>query len=198
MIAKISAIIFGLALWSTNAHAQDAAIAVDHVAIDYPKCLNAPAAQLQFACHRLEPGKGYALAYRRYWSSKRGDDDAFQKLTIYFSVKPIKGEVFQLTGKNVWLFFSSGPSSFPGKAGCYGRAKSGSVKIDNIGEDGVVLEVNANLDLQSLLGWKNMCKGSNIKGKYKAKLVGFEKLNPWYGVKRKNNDIWDESHPTNP
>lgn len=153
--------------------------------------------QLQFACHRFDRGTKFGVALRQYWPQRHGDDDAFQKLTVVFQREPQPGQRLTLPSDQVFIFFSSGPSSFPGRHGCYGVARSGEIDVQSSDKHSIKLEINVDLDLKSPLGWTNECKKSNVRMALDAKFISFDELTPWYGRQSQSVSIWDEAHPAN-
>ncbi|UPG87962.1 hypothetical protein L2Y94_13410 [Luteibacter aegosomatis] len=184
-----------LLLWASVACARDNSFAVDQVAIDVTGCKAVEAQQRQFSCHRIGPGRGYVIAERQYWPSKKTDDDAFEKLTMYFVSKPLPGSVFELPSEKVAVFFSSGPSSFPGKHGCYGAASGGRVEVTNISERSVGVKIDVSMDMKSPLGWQDECKQTRLRKQVDAKLIDFSELDFWHGKIASSYDLWSESHP---
>jgi hypothetical protein len=175
--------------------ASEDAFILRNVSIDTERCLNVPSEAVEFSCHRFQMGGYYAIAFRKYWPEKSGDDDAFEKLTILFKEKPISGEVMHLPNDQIFAFFSSGPSSFPGRHGCFGLARSGNVEILSESDGAYKVRLNIDFDLRSPLGWVDECKKSNAAMILDAKPLGFKKLNAWYGQREAGGDIWNEAHP---
>ena len=195
MTAVNKLIALALLFWLPVAWAQKVDFAIDQVAIDTNSCGSAAAKQLLFACHRLGRGQGFAVAERRYWAPKKTDDDAFEKLTVYFVSKPKPGYVVDLPSDAVAVIFSSGPSSFPGKHGCYGQAGAGKIQVTDVSEKTVTIKVDASIDLKSPLGWQGECKQAHLQKEVAAHMIGFEELNAWYGRVGPSYDLWKESHP---
>ncbi len=181
--------------WVSVSCAQETNFAIDKVSIDSIGCQNVAASQLQFACHRLGRGQGFAIAERRYWPQRTTDDDSFEKLTVYFSSKPNRGHVLEIPNDGMSVFFSSGPSSFPGKHGCYGVAKAGKVEVTDISEAGLTIKLDASIDLKSPLGWKGECKQIHFHKVVAAQMISFDELNTWYGRVAPGYDLWNESRP---
>jgi len=175
--------------------AKEQFFSIDHVSIALPECEQVSYIELQYACHRFGAGNGYGVALRQYWAPKGVDDDAFEKLTIYFKEKPKAGQINSLPSPDVFAYFSSGPSSFPGKHGCYGAARKGIVKVVSISNQSVQLEVNIDFNLKSPLGWVGECKKSTINMVMKATEINMGKLDAWYGRQSSSPSIWDESRP---
>jgi hypothetical protein len=190
--ALVASIIFIIPLAS---FASEDAFILRNISIDTEHCLKVPSEEAQFACHRFQEGGYYAIAFRKYWPAKAGDDDAFEKITILFKKKPISGETMNFPNDQIFAFFSSGPSSFPGKHGCFGPARSGNVEILSESDGAYKVRLNIDFDLLSPLGWANECKKSNVAMTLDAKPLDFKKLNAWYGQREAGRDIWNEAHP---
>lgn len=195
MAAISNLILLILLFWLPVLGAQEVNFAIDHVAINTTKCQNIKAIYLQFACHRLERGRGYVVAERRYYPPKKTDDDAFEKLTVYFHSRPRPDYIINLPSEEADIFFSAGPSSFPGRYGCYGAAKAGKIEVARISEKEVTVKVDVIMDLRSPFGWKGECKQARLQKKISAHVIDFERLNAWYGLVEPNYDLWEESHP---
>ena len=101
-----------LLFWLPVAWAQKVDFAIDQVAIDTNSCGSAAAKQLLFACHRLGRGQGFVVAERRYWAPQKTDDDAFEKLTVYFVSKPKPGYVVDLPSDAVAVFLALARARF--------------------------------------------------------------------------------------
>ena len=168
---------------------------VDNVSIAIPECTQVPKTELQYACHRFGVGTGFGVALRKYWAPRGVDDGAFEKLTIYFKKRPKTGQIYSLPSPEVFAYFSSGPSSFPGKHGCYGAARHGIVKVASISNHSVQLDININFDMKSPLGWLNECRNSNISMVMNAAEINTASLDAWYGKQDHSPSIWDESRP---
>jgi len=175
--------------------ARDQFFSIDNVSIAFPECTQAPHIELQYACHRFGVGHGFGVALRKYWAPSGVDDDAFEKLTVYFKKRPKVGQTNSIPSPDVFAYFSSGPSSFPGKRGCYGAARKGTVKVVSISNKSVQLDIDIDFDLKSPLGWVNDCKKSNISMIMKADEINIGKLDAWYGRQDSSPSIWDESRP---
>lgn len=186
---------FVILCWVPISWAQEANFAVDKVAIDISGCQKVTAKEAQFACHRLGPGQGFVVAERRYWPPKQTDDDAFEKVTVYFPSKPTSGHVTDIPSDEVLVFFSSGPSSFPGKHGCYGAAKGGKVEVTDISEKRVAVTIDVSIDLKSPLGWQGECKQVRLRKDITAQTIAINELNAWDGLVAPSYDLWKESHP---
>jgi hypothetical protein len=149
-----------------------------------------------FACHRIERGEGYVVATRRYWPAKRSDDDAFEKVTVVFHSKPRAGDKLDISSQSVFVFFSAGPSSFPGKHGCYGAAKDGVVEIASVSESAMRILVSTTIDLQSPLGFQGECDQKKaMKREISGRAVRVDDLNAWRGRWDSSVDMWDEARP---
>lgn len=168
---------------------------MDQVSVDFPNCLNAPTEQRMFACHRISMGDGFLVAQRKYWPPMATDNDAFEKLTLYFAATPEKGQLVDILSGKAWAFFSSGPSSFPGKHGCYGQAKRGTITVEVVSDSQIVVDVDADFDSKSPLGWAGECKAASIHKRFAASYMKFKELTSWIGRNDQRNDPWSESHP---
>lgn len=185
-----------LLLASPSCWAEEESFAVDHATVNVTSCQNSPAKERMFACHRIERGTGYAVATRRYWPARRNDDDAFEKVTVVFQSKPHAGDRLDVAGHRVFVFFSAGPSSFPGKHGCYGTAQNGVVEVASVSEAATQVLVSTTIDLRSPLGFQGECQPKKIMNREIAgRTAPFEDLNAWRGRKGGSVDGWDEAHP---
>jgi hypothetical protein len=174
---------------------REQVIAINKVSVDVDGCMRAPELELLFSCHRFGPGDGLGVGFRRYWPAKHTDDDAFEKLTVYFKNKPVSGEVDTLPNKNVFVFYSVGPSSFPGKHGCYGAPQKGTIKAVSINDDSVRLDVDLDFDSTSPTGWITECKKSHVAMRMDARYIKFNELDSWYGSRDSSTGVWDEARP---
>lgn len=188
-LAVLSLLLPGLVL------AKDQTFSVENVAIDAGQCQKVVEDELQFSCHRFEPGAGFGVAYRKYTPATHVDNDSFEKLTIYLNRKPSTGQVITLPSDDAFVFFSSGPSSFPGKHGCYGIGDGGVIKIVDMTSNSTSVSVDLKLKMESVLGWKSQCNGSALSKKLDATNIAFDKLTPWLGLKTAAPSAWDDAHP---
>lgn len=168
---------------------------IDNVSIALPGCMQVSHTELQYACHRFGVGSGFGVAFRRYFAPHGVDDGAFEKLTIYFKTRPKAGQIISFPSPDTFAYFSSGPSSFPGKHGCYGTARKGTVDVVNISNHSVQLNINIDFDLKSPLGWLNECEKGSIHMVMKATEISRDKLDAWYGKQVSSPSIWEESKP---
>lgn len=189
------AFVLCLTIVPVRAHAKEAVIAIAGVSIDQAHCIHAPPSEVQFSCHRFGRGEGFAVALRKYMPSMSVDGGAFEKLTLLFAAKPSEGDVFQLPNERVFVFYSSGPSAFPGKHGCYGVPISGNVRVSKFSRQTVIVDIDANFDLSSPMGWNDQCQHHLLKKQLRAHFISRDQLNPWYGMKSAAISAWDEARP---
>jgi hypothetical protein len=168
---------------------------IDNISVALPACMQVPQVELQYACHRFGAGSGFGVAFRKYFAPRGIDDGAFEKLTIYFKTGPKAGQINSFPSPDVFAYFSSGPSSFPGKHGCFGTARKGTVKVVSISNQSVQLNIDIDFDLKSPLGWVSECKKASIDMVMKATEISRDKLDAWYGKQVSSPSIWDESKP---
>jgi len=131
----------------------------------------------------------------REYSSGGVDTERFLKVTLFFDGDLSEGEVFQIPSKNVRVVFGSGLSFMPGKSGCYGEAKSGTVSVVGRSVEQLELDVAALFDLKSPLSWNDACNEYMFRSRILAKRYLFEELGAWEGVKSADDSIVAESTP---
>lgn len=196
MAVKNNVLVCALLLASPSCWAEEESFAMDHATVDVTSCQSSAAKERMFACHRIEHGTGYVVATRRYWPSKRSDDDAFEKVTVAFQSEPHAGDKLDVASHSVFVFFSAGPSSFPGKHGCYGTAHDGVVEVASVSESAIRVLVSTTIDLQSPLGFQGEClPKKTVKREITGRAASFSDLNTWRGRKDGPVDVWDEAHP---
>ncbi len=198
MVTKIALVILALLSAAAVADAPDAqisAFSIDNVSVDADKCMTSfPIEDRLFACHRFDRGHGYAVFIRAYVPSRDVDNDAFFKTTIFFKNKPPIGKNIEISSNEVSAFESYGSSSFPASSGCYGKAKSGEVRLTNGADGELVVSYKLTFDISSPHGYKSECRSPDVVTRtFKAKPINFTDLNSWLGLKTKP-DSWNESH----
>lgn len=196
MVAKSRLVLFALLFTSRSCWAEEESFAIDHAVVNVTSCQNSAAKDRMFACHRIERGEGYVVATRRYWPARRSDDDAFEKVTVAFHSKPRAGDKLDISSERIFVSFSAGPSSFPGRHGCYGVAKDGVVEIVGVSESVISVLVSATIDLQSPLGFYGECEQKKVmKREVAGRVMRVDDLNAWRGRWDGSVDTWDEARP---
>ncbi|QWT21437.1 hypothetical protein KPL74_05395 [Bacillus sp. NP157] len=196
MTVKNKLVACALLLASPSCWAEAQSFAMDHASVDVASCQDVAVKERMFSCHRIERGTGYVVATRQYWPPRRSDDDAFEKVTVVFQSKPNRGDKLDVARNGVAVFFSAGPSSFPGNHGCYGAARDGVVDVVSVSESAIRVLVSATIDVQSPLGFQGECQPKKmLKREITARVARVDDLTTWRGRKDGSPDAWDEAHP---
>ncbi len=146
--------------------------------------------------HRIISDGGIVFGHRLFSSGAIPllDQASFQKLSIYipFSVTDQRLNAISIKeNKDVFIFWSKGPSNFPRGSGCYGYATDGHVTFMRISDEEISAELNITIDTVSPGGWKKDCDRLEL-----MKTISFKKklasaLTPWEG--RQGTHVYDES-----
>ncbi len=146
--------------------------------------------------HEITGGPGTVLAWRSFTPGIpiATDQGAFTKISIYipgFSEGPMAVELGETSG--VVAFYSSGSSAFPGRSGCVGYARRGSIRLGMSAGGERTVELQLEVDRRSPSGWAEECGGLEIKQRGRAVLRTQESLTPWQGARGQHP--YDESYP---
>ncbi|MEG2803914.1 hypothetical protein [Stenotrophomonas sp.] len=149
----------------------------------------------QFSCHRIAPGDGVVVAVREYRRSRRTDGATYSKVTVRLPADAAAGDTFALGDGQVRVFFSSGPSAFAGKKGCYGEARQGQVSVKSFHGGKMVVKVSAEIPLTSPLDWKGDCDVPKVvDATIRASLADIRFLNAWQGRPGSEDTPFEEAN----
>lgn len=162
--------------------------------VDDIDCLNKSHSNLELSCHRLTNSNHQAVGVREFSSSDEHHFDKFKKLTIVFSKKVRKDDIYQI-GNLTEAYFSYGLTYSLGKVGCYGAAKAGSIHVLNIDETKIVLDIKIDFEMKSPSGIEGRCKQENYSEILTAYYKPYESLTVWDGVSNEKSLGINEAHP---
>ena len=145
------------------------------------------------AGHRISGGSGVVLAIREFSSGSllRTDRAAFRKLTIYLPQTNLRGRINLAEIDGVVAYWSSGSSAMPGKSGCYGYARSGTLDVAGETKDTVTVSISATFDSYSPAGWDKECESYSVQETATFVKRNVQDLTPWEG--RAGEHISDEA-----
>lgn len=156
-------------------------------------CERAGYRELALACHRLSVGESTVVALREY-ENKGIDNERFRKVTLVLAGPITAGDTFALASDKAKAFYSTGMSFFPGSAGCYGIATSGTVDITRVTPDAIEMELDAVFDLTGPVVTKDVCGTLEYAIGITAQRLDYDGLGPWEGVPG-TSDVVEESVP---
>lgn len=146
--------------------------------------------------HRIGEGDGLVLAYRRYSQPllPAVDQETFEKLTVLLpSRRSILSETVPVgSDRDIVAFYARGSSAFPGRSGCFGYAKSGTVKLSGVSENRVRAEVELVFDLESPSGWPQDCGPFVFRRSLLLEHRAVQDLTPWEGTRARS--LAEETH----
>ena len=147
--------------------------------------------------HRIGEGMGMVFAYRVFNTAEPIflDSESFRKFTINIpnNVLNAEGEISLAKHRDIVAFWSDGASSFPGKSGCYGYAKGGSIRYDRLSDSMIWMTLDLDFDVISPRGWKGECGEFSIREVFEFSRIDLGSLTTWQG--RPGDHIYDESMP---
>ncbi|QEY11183.1 hypothetical protein [Cellvibrio sp. KY-YJ-3] len=153
-------------------------------------CEKSETKQLEIACHRLVPLTGRLVIANRIY--ERGREPSFTKVTISLPDKIENGDIFNFSSPDTRLFYSAASSFLPGKSGCFGFAKSGTLIIRQITAETIIVDLSVVVETASPLGWKGICGNISLKKQFTVHHRNYEELSPWDGVKKEDTEVMQE------
>jgi hypothetical protein len=135
--------------------------------------------------HHVQPGRNLVLMIRAF---DRGelfalDDDTFEKLTVEISEKDV-GKPLSVDSPNVRIYYSrAGCLSAATGLGVYGSRGHGTIAVQPLGTDQLVLSIDVSVELNSARSDVPLREARHeVKGSYKLKRVPLERITPWLGA----------------
>ncbi|WP_313345656.1 hypothetical protein [Stenotrophomonas sp.] len=192
---RVWAILAGLVISGSGAAAEKTAFFVENASSVTDGCIDVGSRELQFSCHRIEPGVGTVIAFRRYKRSWNIDGTSFRKLTVHLPQRFKPGDRFSLDDGVARVFFSRGSSAFAGKRGCYGRAESGHVEVVSRTRKAISIRVSASIPMKSPLRIPKDCTGPEVVDMViQAAPAQLDSLDAWEGRPDPGDSPFEEAN----
>lgn len=143
---------------SASSAAEQKDFFVENAVAVTSECMDVGTRELQFSCHRIQPGEGIVIGSRIYKKSWKADGASFRKLTVSLPQTVSAGDHFSLSDGLAKVFLSRGSSAFAGKRGCYGKAEFGDVEVLSISDGAVSVRVRATISMKPPLKIPKECE----------------------------------------
>ena len=202
MASKVAAIVLAAGVCATSGCASlgsasgESTFFVEGAAAASPHCIDGDYRELAVACHRLVAGELLVVGLRQF-TDGAGDGAKFRKVTLFLTEDVREGETLSFPTNRARAVFGSGLSFMPGKSGCYGEAKSGTVTIKRRTQEVLELEIAIQFDLKSPLNWPDACNDGEFAETVIAQRSTMERFGPWEGVRGTEDSVVAESVPAN-
>ena len=142
--------------------------------------------------HRIAPGAGIILGYRRYSPGNLLvlDDEEFEKVTVWLadSLLAVSGDI-DLARPDVVVRYTQGASAWP-RAACYGTASAGRLRLTP--SSGERLEADLSFEA-NLVRAHSVCGRTSFQRRITLTPRRLDRLSPWDG--RAGAHIYDETYP---